>query len=90
MWEDSLHDVTNNNGNKLVEFAMATTMVVKSTQFQRKDIHKIPWASYDGVIGGRFSNNIVDVKSMRGADSNTGNFLVTSKLNQKLSTTRKI
>ncbi|XP_060530071.1 craniofacial development protein 2-like [Cylas formicarius] len=93
----SLHNVTNDNGDRLADFAIAMNMSVRSTQFQRKNIHKITWVSNDGVtqnqidhvlIDGRFSSNIEDVRSMRGADSDSDHFLVRSKLKEKLSTKR--
>ncbi|KAF0773386.1 Uncharacterized protein FWK35_00003693 [Aphis craccivora] len=37
---DSLHDESNQNGNKLITFAAARNMVVISTMFPYKNIHK--------------------------------------------------
>jgi exonuclease III len=70
----SLHDFSNDNGCRVANFAMANGMVVKSTQFQRKDIHKETWSSNDGrtrsqidhvLIDRRFSSNIINVRSYR-------------------------
>jgi endonuclease/exonuclease/phosphatase family metal-dependent hydrolase len=41
----SLHELSNDNGTKLVNFAARKGLVVKSTMFPRKDIHKYTkWA----------------------------------------------
>ncbi|XP_072380914.1 uncharacterized protein [Diabrotica undecimpunctata] len=59
-------------------------MVVKTTQFQRKDIHKVTWVLNDGItlnqidhvlIDGRHSSNIISAHSLRGAESDSGHFL---------------
>jgi hypothetical protein len=71
----SLHDSSNDNGCRVANFAMSNGFVIKSTQFQRKDIYKVSWTSNDGrtqtqidhvLIDGNFSNNIINVRSHRG------------------------
>lgn len=71
----SLHDLSNDNGCRVCTFAMSNGLVIKSTQFERKDIHKVTWTSNDGrtrtqidhvLIDGKFSSNIIDVRSYRG------------------------
>jgi hypothetical protein len=37
---ESLHDMTNNNGMKLIDFAESKNMIVSSTYFPHKDLHK--------------------------------------------------
>jgi len=44
----SLHSSTNDNGTKLIDFALGKGLVVKSTMFQRKDINKYTWISPNG------------------------------------------
>lgn len=44
----SLHTNTNDNGIKLIDFALGKYMVVKSTMFPQKDIHKYTWISPNG------------------------------------------
>jgi len=39
----SLHERTNSNGNMLIDFAIGRGMIIKSTMFPRKDIHKYTW-----------------------------------------------
>lgn len=44
----SLHDLTNDNGSRAVNFAVTNGLSIRSTQFQRKDIYKVIWRSNDG------------------------------------------
>lgn len=69
----SLHDLS--NGCRVASFAISNGLVIKSTQFQRKDIHKVSWSSNDGrtrtqidhvLIDGKFSSNIINERSYRG------------------------
>lgn len=41
----SLHDTPNNNRHR-TESAVASNIIVKSTQFERKDIFKITWTTF--------------------------------------------
>ena len=43
-----LHQDSNDNGVRIVNFATSKNIVVKSTMFQHRDIHKHTWASPDG------------------------------------------
>ena len=45
----SLHLSTNDNGQRIVNFASEKNMVIASTLLPRKDIHKQTWKSPDGV-----------------------------------------
>ena len=45
--QHTLHEETNRNGELLCEFAYANSMVVMSTNFQHKRMHKITWLSSD-------------------------------------------
>ena len=44
----SLHILSNDNGIRLVKFACSKNMVVESTLFKHKDMHKMTWRSTDG------------------------------------------
>jgi hypothetical protein len=84
----SMHLNINNNGQRLVDSAAAKNMVVPSTCFQCKEIHKQTWRSPDGkintqtdliLIDKRNASSILHVKSCRGANSDSDHFLVQDK-----------
>ncbi|XP_072392205.1 uncharacterized protein [Diabrotica undecimpunctata] len=67
----SLHEVTNDNGSRLVDFATGCNVAIKSTQFAGKKIHKATWRSNDGrtnnqidhvLIDGRHSSSIISIE----------------------------
>jgi len=44
---ESLHDETNNNGTKMIQFVISKGLNVRSTMFPHKEIHKETWYSAD-------------------------------------------
>ena len=46
--QDSLHQDSNDNGVRLVNFATSKNLVVKSMMFPHRNIHKYTWTSPDG------------------------------------------
>jgi hypothetical protein len=83
----------NSNGQRLVDFAAAKNMVVSSTCFTHKEIHKQTWSSPDGKTNNqidyiltdkRKASSILDVKSCRGANSDSDHFLVKGKYRCKI------
>jgi hypothetical protein len=77
---ESLHDIRNDNGVRVVNFAASKNLVVKSTMFTHPKIHKYTWTSPDGdthnqidhvLIDRRRHSSILDVRSFRGADCDT-------------------
>ena len=45
---ESLHQNSNDNGVRIVNFATSKNLIVKSTMFPHRDIHKHTWTSSDG------------------------------------------
>jgi hypothetical protein len=45
---ESLHEISNDNGVRLVNFAPSENLRVKSTMFPHRNIHKYTWTSPDG------------------------------------------
>jgi hypothetical protein len=45
----SLHEASNDNGIRDVNFATSKNLIIKSTTFPRRDIHKHTWTSPDAV-----------------------------------------
>ena len=84
---------TNNNGQRLADFVTAKNMVVSSTCFPHKDIHKHTWRSPDRqtnnqidhiLIDKRNTSSILDMKSCRGASSDSDHFLVRGRYRYKI------
>jgi exonuclease III len=46
---ESLHEASNDNGVRVLNFATSKNLSVKSTIFPHRDIHKHTWTSPDGV-----------------------------------------
>jgi len=46
--QESLHQDSNDNGVRLVNFSTSKNLVVKSTMFPHRNIHKYTWTSPDG------------------------------------------
>jgi hypothetical protein len=91
----SLHEVSNGNGMRLIDFAVNRNMVISSVRFPHKDIHKETWITPNGhtenqidhvLIDVRHASDIVDVKSCRGADCDSDHYLVKIKYRPRLST----
>jgi hypothetical protein len=90
---ESLHQDSNDNGVIIVNFATSKNLVVKSTMFQHRNIHKYTWTSPDGqthnqiyhiLIDRRWHSNILDVRSFRGDDCDTDHYLVVAKVRERL------
>jgi hypothetical protein len=45
---ESLHEISNNNGVRVVNFTTSKNLTVKSTIFPHHKIHKYTWTSPDG------------------------------------------
>jgi len=93
IWNESLHQHSNDNGVRIVTFATSKNLVVKSTMFPHRNIHKYTWTSPDGkthsqidhiLIDRRRHSSIPDVRSFRGADCDTYHYLVVAKLRERL------
>jgi hypothetical protein len=93
----SLHEINNDNGVRVVNFATSKNLIVKSTTFPHRDIHKHTWTS-DGVthnetdhvlIDKRRHSNILDVRTFRGADCDTAHYLAVAKLRERISISKR-
>jgi len=76
----------------MVNFATSKSLVVKSTMFPHRNIHKQIWTSPDGktykqidhiLIDKRWHSSIRDVQSLRGADCDTNHYLVVAKVKER-------
>jgi len=95
----SLHEETNNNGWRMIDFAITKNMAKSSTLFKHKRIHKEIWRSPDKttsnqsdhvMIDSRHTTDILDVKACRGADCDSDHYIVKIKFRQRISTVGKL
>ena len=75
--KESLHKTSNDNGVNLVNFTTSKDLIVKSTTFPHRNIHKLTCSSPDDqthkqidhiLIDKRKQSSILDIRSFRGAD----------------------
>jgi hypothetical protein len=99
----SLHSESNENGVRLINFAASWNMVISSTFFRHKDIHKATWLSPGGrnsnqidhvLIDRRHASNILDVRSFRCLESDiehhsSDHFLLGAKIRARISNINK-
>jgi hypothetical protein len=57
---ETLHEISNNNGVRLVNFATSKNLRVKSTMFPHHYIHKYTWTSPDGKTHNQIDHIMVD------------------------------
>ena len=90
----SLHETTNENGLRLIDYAMSKNMVISGTYFPHKNIYKMWWRSPDGrtnnqidhvLIDGRHCSNKMDVRSCRGMNVDSDHYLVRVVLRARIS-----
>jgi endonuclease/exonuclease/phosphatase family metal-dependent hydrolase len=95
---ESLQEISNGNGVRLVNFATSINLIVKSTMFPHRNIHKFTWTSPDGktqnqidhiLVDRRRHSNILDVRSYRAADYNTDHYLVVVKIKEQLAVNKQ-
>jgi hypothetical protein len=91
----ALHELSNRNGEMLLELALGNNITVMSTQFQHtcKKTHKGTWLAPnqrtlnqvdDVVINSKKKELIKDVRSMRGPNIDSDHYLLKVIVNQKL------
>lgn len=91
----SKHDISSENGRRLIDSAVGKNMIVDSTgtRFPHKEIHKETWTNPDGnthnqidhiLIDKRHASSIIDVRSYRGANCDSDHFMVKGKYRQKI------
>ena len=96
--KQSFHDVSNDNGLRMISLAVAQGMVVGSTLFPSKTIRKITHVGPDKtesqidhvLISARHRSNLTDVKSFWGANVDSDHNLVIATIRARISNSRKI
>jgi exonuclease III len=57
---DSLHEISTDNGVKVVNFATSKNLTVKSTIFPHCNIRKFTWSSLDGKTNNQIDQILID------------------------------
>jgi hypothetical protein len=94
----SLHQDSNNNGARIINFATSKNLVVESKMFPHRNIHKYTWTSPDGkthnqidhiLIDRRWHLSVLHVQSFRGAECDTDHYVVVAKLRERLAVSKQ-
>jgi hypothetical protein len=89
---ESLHEISNVNGIRVVNFT-SKNLRVKSTMFPHRNIHKYTRTSPNGrthnqidrfLIERQRHSNVLGVRSFRTADCDTNHYLEVAKLRERL------
>jgi hypothetical protein len=95
---ENLHEISNDNGVRVVNFATYKNLVVKSTMFPHRKINKYTRTCPEGnthnqidhvLIDRRRHSNILAVRSFRGADCDTDHYLVVPKVRERLAVSKR-
>jgi hypothetical protein len=89
---ESLHQDTKDNVVRIVNLITSKNLVVQSTMFLHRNFHKYTWTSPDGkthnqidhvLIDRRWNSSLLNVRSFRGDDCDTGHCLVFAKVTER-------
>jgi hypothetical protein len=95
---ESMHEISDDNGVRLVNFATSEILRVKSTMFPHRNIHKYNWTSSDGkahiqidhiLVDRRRHSNVLDVRSFRAEDCDSDHYLVVAKVRERLAVNKQ-
>jgi hypothetical protein len=82
---ESLQEIKNDNGLRVVNFTTYKNLIVKSTMFPYRNIHKFTCTSPDGktynqigriLIDGRRHSDVLHIRPFRGVHGDTDHYLV--------------
>jgi hypothetical protein len=92
------HAKYNDNGIRLINFASSRSMVIDSTMFDHKDVHKMIWKFPDEstfnqidyfIIDARHLSNLMDVRTYRGTNVDFDYYLVISNIRSQIFNARE-
>jgi exonuclease III len=94
-----LHQQTNNNREKLIKFAASRGLAITSTMFKHKKIHLTTWKSPDELmfnqidhvlIDGWHVSDLLDVRTYSGANIDSDQFLLLTRIRSRISIVKKL
>jgi hypothetical protein len=59
---ESLHEISNDNGVRVVDFATSKNLIVKSSMFPHRNIHKFTWTSSDVKTHNYIDHVLIDMR----------------------------
>jgi exonuclease III len=65
IWNESLHEISNDNGVRIINLATSKNLTVKNTIFSHHNIHKFNWASPDGKTRKQIDHILIDRRRHR-------------------------
>jgi hypothetical protein len=91
---ERLHEINNDNGVRVVNFATSKNLGVKSTTFPHRKIHKYTWISPEGNSHNQIDDVLINRRRhssilSRGADRDTDHHLVVAKVRERLAVSKR-
>ena len=95
---ESLHQDSNDNGARIINFATSKNLVVDSEMFPHRNIHKYTWTSPDGKTHNHIDHILIDrrwhlsklhVWSFRWADCDNDHYVVVAKVRERLAVSKQ-
>jgi endonuclease/exonuclease/phosphatase family metal-dependent hydrolase len=92
--KESSHEISNDNGIGVVNFATSKNLLVKSTMLPHRSIYKDGKThnQTDHVLIGRrrWHSSILHVRSFRGAECDSDHYLVVAKVRERLAVSEQM
>ena len=87
---ESLHQDSNDNGVRIINFATSKNLVVISMMFPHQNIHKYAWTSTNGYTHNRrWHLSMLNVRSFWLAECDTDYCLVVAKVRDRLAVSKQ-
>ena len=98
IWIEGLHQDSNDNHVRIVNFAKSKNVVLNIRMFPHRNIYKYTWTSLVGKTHNqidrilrdrRWHSSILDLRSFRGVNCDTDHCLVVTKVRESLALSNK-
>jgi hypothetical protein len=89
IWNESLHEIRNDHGVRVVKYAKSKNLTAKNIMFLHCNIHKFTWISPDGKPHNHIDHTLIDRQqhscvleagSFRAVDCDTDDYLVVENM----------